>query len=500
MVVFISNLFPVTSSATSSSVQGFMYGPGEQTILQPGNNNNTVTVYNIAHGSTACNSHTSGTNDNYKSSSGSELNVVCGSGGNADTVQSPIFISGQYESLGIVHPYSSFGYITGNWVDHSTLMINDITNNIPGLKYNNPSSINGEYFDSKTDQTMSYSQQGNSNSGGCSSQNYVFFSQSVSSPQLAAPPSTIFKKYNSGWYMSIYVFGGLSHNQGSQNCVQYIVPIDGHKYPNNVNNVIPFTDTVNYGYYFTFASASIITSSDRTTMAFQSNSSSTTPVYLENQSLSSSNPPNNTCPFYITTTGTVSSPMTQGKLMIPSAQTTTPSFGGQTTTNLFKSGWPNNIQHPRGTPIGSAGCFYYSVSISIADPIYNGLPISDSSTGTAGSLGSGSSSSTNGSSSSALSCHTGFNPLNYVLCAIVKGLTDLIVQADNLINSLLNLGVCSGSTSTTPNAIFGQCSNSNSQKYISADYYTAWSSFRDIALGLLVLIGLIVIIAQAIKG
>lgn len=96
-----------------------------------------------------------------------------------------------------------------------------------------------------------------------------------------------------------------------------------------------------------------------------------------------------------------------------------------------------------------------------------------------------------------LSCNAGYNPLNWILCAIVKGLVSAMSGINSLIDSLLNLGTCQNSGSTSPNAIFGTCNGSNTNQQ---DYYAAWSSFRDIALGLLVLIGLIVIIAQAIKG
>jgi hypothetical protein len=113
-------------------------------------------------------------------------------------------------------------------------------------------------------------------------------------------------------------------------------------------------------------------------------------------------------------------------------------------------------------------------------------------TGTKGSTPPGATSSTGGSDSSSapsLSCHAGFNPLNWLLCGIINGLVGIIGDVDNLITGLLVVGNNNGSA--VPSQIF--CSNQTCN-----DYYSAWSSFRDIALGLLVVIGIIIVSAEAL--
>lgn len=96
-----------------------------------------------------------------------------------------------------------------------------------------------------------------------------------------------------------------------------------------------------------------------------------------------------------------------------------------------------------------------------------------------------------------LSCHAGFNPLNWLICSIVQGMVSIIGVLDNAINSQLSVG--SDGTSDAPNQIFadsnGNCSGNTG---ICDAYYKAWASFRDIALGLMVIAGLLVLIAQSL--
>ncbi len=99
----------------------------------------------------------------------------------------------------------------------------------------------------------------------------------------------------------------------------------------------------------------------------------------------------------------------------------------------------------------------------------------------------------------AITCNAGINPLNWAFCAMVSSLVDVANDLDNLVNNLLSVGTGNNSQCNgTPVEIFGGTSaNCNGSVATAAAYKAAWSSFRDIALGLLVLACLIVIIASA---
>lgn len=101
-----------------------------------------------------------------------------------------------------------------------------------------------------------------------------------------------------------------------------------------------------------------------------------------------------------------------------------------------------------------------------------------------------------GSSSSptiSLNCDVNFNPLTWLLCPIVSGLASIIGVIQNVIFQQLNVG--SNSNSSQPSNIF--CLNGQQNKTCSA-YEIAWQYVRDLALSLIVLIGLIIIIAQSL--
>jgi len=104
--------------------------------------------------------------------------------------------------------------------------------------------------------------------------------------------------------------------------------------------------------------------------------------------------------------------------------------------------------------------------------------------------------STNNGGTGDLECATS-NPLNWVICPVVSLLVKAIDSVDGLITDQLAIGTTNGSDQ--PTSIFadsnGNCSNSNNT---CASYYRAWASFRDIALGLMVVAGLIIVIAQAL--
>ena len=122
-------------------------------------------------------------------------------------------------------------------------------------------------------------------------------------------------------------------------------------------------------------------------------------------------------------------------------------------------------------------------------------------TGTQGQAAPGSTSSTSTGSLS-IGCHIGIslsiggilgaiNPLNWLMCGLIEGLSGIIGVLDPAITSQLAAGT-NGSSTDQPNAIF--CTGGAS----CTAYQSVWASFRDIALGLMVIVGLVLLIAQAI--
>lgn len=81
-----------------------------------------------------------------------------------------------------------------------------------------------------------------------------------------------------------------------------------------------------------------------------------------------------------------------------------------------------------------------------------------------------------------LQCGTMWNPLNWYLCPIIKGITGVVNGLDNAIIALLHIDT----------RIFDERAQPGS------GYYTAWQSFRAIALGLLVVAAITMVIAQAL--
>ncbi len=114
------------------------------------------------------------------------------------------------------------------------------------------------------------------------------------------------------------------------------------------------------------------------------------------------------------------------------------------------------------------------------EPEYGGAPQPITLTDTTNAT---SPSPTTGNASSNLSCTLEWdNPLTWVICPVVDALTGIVSGVDNLITAQMNI-----KTGT----IF--CSSAT-----CGAYYSAWQSFRDIALGLLVVAGLIIVISEAL--
>ncbi len=99
-----------------------------------------------------------------------------------------------------------------------------------------------------------------------------------------------------------------------------------------------------------------------------------------------------------------------------------------------------------------------------------------------------------------LDCNAGFNPLNWLVCAAIKGMVSVLGGVDNVINSLLSIGTPDETKSGDPTNIFKTCLGVNGSDPCATGnaYHLAWISFRNIALGLLVVAGLIIVMAQAL--
>lgn len=105
-----------------------------------------------------------------------------------------------------------------------------------------------------------------------------------------------------------------------------------------------------------------------------------------------------------------------------------------------------------------------------------------------------------------LECHAGINPLNWLLCGAVKGMVNIVGALDRLINSELSIG--SDGNTDDPSQIFGDSTDAGQYNISAASgadakttqnsFYQAWKGVRNLALGLIVIAGLIVVIAQVL--
>lgn len=93
------------------------------------------------------------------------------------------------------------------------------------------------------------------------------------------------------------------------------------------------------------------------------------------------------------------------------------------------------------------------------------------------------------------------NALNWLLCPFIKLIGATVNTLDGMINSQLSIG--SDGNSSNPNQIFASASGECGSKTrdggdVCNAYHTAWSSFRNLALGIIVIAGLFVLISQAL--
>jgi hypothetical protein len=183
-------------------------------------------------------------------------------------------------------------------------------------------------------------------------------------------------------------------------------------------------------------------------------------------------------------------------------------FNIQTQAGLPQSCWPPNLNTPNQSDFSGTKTVPLAnfTKLSSAQKTAWGAAVASP------TFASG----TGGGNSPSLSCDFGisgpfdlsgilssFNPLNWLVCGIIKGMDLIVKGVDSQITSMLAIGT-TGTTSDNPTNIFadssGNCTahfNNNTQSACTS-YYTAWQSFRDIALGLLVIIGLIIVSSQAL--
>jgi hypothetical protein len=330
----------------------------------------------------------------------------------------------------------------GTWIDHSHI-------NVAGV---------GVFVDGKIDDTVTFKISPSAATNSCESKsnlNYFYSGNGGNGKDYGNANRTV--------NLTMYK---LSGDAGNNSCIK-----TDHK--------LKLSDPGhNYNRWFTWQDAGTISTSDGTTMVFQQKQGSTGGDYFG---------PGTTCQSYIK--ADASNPGT-GTLVIQST-------GG----NPFHEGFPDgkngdtSNQHVGDAKFSKHGDCNVSdpIRISIANPV-------DASSGQAassleaGSADVGSDTDDDSSGSPSLSCHIGvgiqdLNPLNWLLCGVIKGMVSIINVLDNAITSQLSVGT--DGNSDDPSQIF--CNQG-----VCSDYHAAWASFRDIALGLMVLAGIIVLISQSL--
>jgi hypothetical protein len=93
-------------------------------------------------------------------------------------------------------------------------------------------------------------------------------------------------------------------------------------------------------------------------------------------------------------------------------------------------------------------------------------------------------------------CDVNPNPLTWIVCPIIDGINETVKTIDDIITGLLDVGNNDGKVS--PNKIFCDKSTAVEDEENCLAYHAAWQSFRNIALGLLVIAVLVALIAQAL--
>jgi hypothetical protein len=93
----------------------------------------------------------------------------------------------------------------------------------------------------------------------------------------------------------------------------------------------------------------------------------------------------------------------------------------------------------------------------------------------------------NGGDSDTLACDFSGSPLSWLICPVVNLMTFAIQKTDGIITDQMSIPT---------GTIF--CNAQSGVDDSCQSYYSAWSTFRNMALGLLVIVGLIIVISQAV--
>jgi len=343
------------------------------------------------------------------------------------------------------------------------------------------------------------------NLGSCYSKSNISNNSYSSSSTLKTFPQN-------GWIFNYYHIGSAKSgiDYGTQTCNDTQINIPGYDFHN----------TGNFGTVFQFVNASEIEATDQNHIFNLTNNSNGTLTYSYSyQGCTSTittqapdNQNNHLVDGHATNNASNATnakiPITSGNLTVE-APTIPPPLHSHITQYHVNS--PFSWQYPflqsntfpskskeltAGWAIGTS-CSSYKLNINLDDPTVNGQLATD----IAGPGISNQSSPSSSSPTPSLNCGLSWNPLNWLFCGLIKLSLTVVAGLNNVIYTELNLGTCNngGGASSAPNQIFGNCGGTNGST-ISSAYHTAWDQFRNIALALLVIMTLIIIIAQAIKG
>lgn len=402
-----------------------------------GASNTTLIKYKRVQGSNTV--YTSDTSPPY--ATGSKIPINCSpptittNGKNALTGKiSCPNISTSAETINIQAPAAN---VVGDWIDHSQISVN-------GTVYSDPN----------TDDDLCYAVD-SALAGDCSS---------VTANPTAPSDATC------GQYNYIFNFPGSLQGSDPQNAkntatiVAFSYTGGGTNACSQTTSHITFTNPQNFNDYFAWGDSTTIKTSDGTSIEFVQ--ASTGGDFYDDGTFSSGN---KTCQSSITADATNPG---SGSLVIRNTGSGSP----------LGTGWPAAYQKDLNSPGAGATCYSSNpINITIADPVgSDGKPASTAAAGSSTSQNGGG----GGAGASQTLCETTFNnPLTWIVCPVVDTLVNVINDIDALITNQLNIKT---------DAIF--CSDTATCKA----YLTAWQSFRDIALGLMAVAGLIVLIAQAL--
>lgn len=96
-----------------------------------------------------------------------------------------------------------------------------------------------------------------------------------------------------------------------------------------------------------------------------------------------------------------------------------------------------------------------------------------------------------------IDCSVDFNPITWLICPLISGLSAVVEGFDTYITSALTVNPCTYFDAKQATDPF--CDNSKqsaAQSSGSEGFYTAWSAFRDLALGIMVIGALIMVLSQ----